>query len=383
MQQRINHLKWGVSKIDKNTYQERVTRLRQRLKADKLDAFLISRGVNQSYFEGFSGGSGFLLITDSSNYMFVDSRYTEQAEKECQSAQIIPCMGECPSFAKGIASVCSALSVSTLGFESDALFYSQYQEVAEALHQVKLVPTKEIGALLRLIKTEQEIQCIEEACRIADRALEKLLPKIAPGISERALASELEGLMVQEGGEGISFDTIVAFGTHTSLPHAKPRVDAYLQKGDLILIDYGCCYKGYHSDSTRTFVCGPATREQKSRYALVLEAHRQAVVSLVPGIRIDSAQYAALATLAAEGYLEGSGAYQHALGHGVGLDIHELPVIRAGASTLLQEGQVLTIEPGLYLPGWGGIRIEDTLAITETGARSLVRFPKDRLLELG
>ena len=357
--------------------------LRERLKTDKLDAFLISKGVNQRYFEGFSGSSGFLLVTESSNYLFTDSRYTEQAEKECQSAQVVPCFGECPSLAKGIASVCSALGVKTLGFESDALFYSQYQEISHALHSVKLVPTKEIGETLRLVKTEQEIQNIEQACRIADRALEKLLPKIVPGISERVLASELESLMVQEGGEGPSFETIVAFGTHSSLPHAKPRADAYLQKGDLILIDYGCLYNGYHSDSTRTFVCGSATREQKGRYALVLEAHRQAVVSLVPGIRVDSAQYAALAALGSEGYVEGSGAYQHALGHGVGLDIHELPVIRAGASTLLQEGHVLTIEPGLYLPGWGGIRIEDTLVITETGARSLVRFPKDRLLEVG
>lgn len=360
----------------------RVDALKARMREVGVDAMLFTKDANQRYFEGYTGSDCYLLITEEKNYIFADSRYTEQAAEECATAKVVPHRDFSPSYFEGIASRCREHGVKRLGFEPTAISYEQFSMINGELKGVDFVSTEWIGESVRMVKSTEEISKIARACDIADRALERFLPSLVPGISELAAARELEYIMAKEGAENISFPTIIAFGARTSLPHAIPQADVFLKNGNLVLIDYGACFDGYHSDTTRTFVCGEATAEQKERYALVLQAHKSGAALLVPG-NVGSAPYeAALSVMEEGGYPKGKGGFMHGLGHGVGLEIHELPSVKGECTTVFEPGHVLTVEPGLYLEGWGGIRIEDTVQVTEGSPRSLVHFPKENLIEL-
>lgn len=215
------------------------------------------------------------------------------------------------------------------------------------------------------------------ACQIADRALKDLLPCIKPGVSELELATELEYLMKTGGAEGTGFESMVLFGARSSQPHAIPQGDVRLAPGDFILIDYGACKGGYRSDTTRTFICGKASEEQRYAYEAVLRAQRASLEKAVPRANGRELNQIAL-DIIRDADLPG---FDYGIGHGVGLEIHEEPFMRQNTDVLLEPGMILTIEPGTYKPGWGGIRIEDTLLITEDGHRVLTNFPKE-LMEL-
>ena len=361
----------------------RVEALKARMRESGLDAMLFTKDANQRYFEGYTGSDCYLLITEEKNYIFADSRYTEQAADECATAKVVPHRDSFPSYFEGIAALCKEHGVRRLGFESASLTYDQYSKVNGALRNIDFIAAESMGESVRMVKSAEEISKIERACDIADRALERLLPSLVPGVSELEAARELEYWMAKEGSENISFPTIIAFGARTSLPHAIPQRDVFLKKGNLILIDYGACFGGYHSDTTRTFVCGEATAEQRERYAVVLEAHKRGAALLLAGNKGSVPHEAALSVMEEAGYPKGKGGFMHGLGHGVGLEIHELPFMRGDCATVFEPGHVITVEPGLYIEGWGGIRIEDTVHVTEGSPRSLIHFPKDHLIELG
>lgn len=368
--------------FDIRVYKARLESLRSKMRECSLDAMLLTKEANQRYFEGYTGSDCYVLITHESNYIFADSRYTEQAANECATAQVVPHRDAYPSYFEGIAARCREHAVKRLGFESTSLSYDPYSKIKGALKGVDFIAVESMGESVRTVKSIEEISNIERACAIADSALEKFLPSLVPGISELQAARELEYWMAKEGSENISFPSIVAFGARTSLPHAIPHKDVLLKVGDLVLIDYGACFEGYHSDTTRTFVCGKATAEQKERYAAVLEAHKRGVARLIPGNVGSSPHEAAQCAMAEGGYPKGEGGFMHGIGHGVGLEIHEPPFMRGDCSAVIEQNNVMTIEPGLYIAGWGGIRIEDTLHVTGEGPRSLMHFPKEDLIEL-
>jgi Xaa-Pro aminopeptidase len=266
-----------------------------------------------------------------------------------------------------------------IGFEKDIISWGMYDDISKAAAGVgtELVPVSSLVERIRARKTPQEILSIESACRIADSALEDVLPLAKPGISEMDMKVELDYKLRTGGADEVSFDTMVLFGARPSQPHANSRRDVRLKGGDFILIDYGACVNGYRSDTTRTFVCGRASDEQKKAYETVLKSQLASVEMVSPGANGLDINNRAL------GIIKGDGlpAFEYGIGHGVGLEIHEEPFLRQNTDVTLETGMIVTIEPGTYRPGWGGIRIEDTVLVTEDGHRVLTRFPKE-LIEI-
>lgn len=344
-----------------------------------LDALLITRDANQRYLEGYTGTECYLLASRNGRWLIADSRYSEQAGQECRTAQVVMHRDPFPPYAEVIAALAKEHGLRTVGFEKATLTYAQYEAIAAEVTPVAgFIPTDGILERLRRVKTQDELDRIRKACAIADRALEATLPKIREGISELELARELEGFLVQEGGEGIGFSTIAAFGARASQPHAVPSAEVHLRPGDFILIDYGALYQGYRSDTTRTFVLGKADEKQKQAYAAVLASQLKGVEATQAGASAKEPDRVSREHVKAMGYPE----FGYGVGHGVGLEIHELPFMSRRCEDTLAPGMVVTVEPGVYLPGWGGIRIEDTVLVGESGPECLTRFPKDRLIEL-
>ena len=344
-----------------------------------LDALLITRDANQRYLEGYTGSECYLLASRDGRWLIADSRYSEQAGQECGTARVVPHRDPFPPYAEVIASLAKEHGLHTVGFEKATLTYAQYEAiVAELAPLASFIPTEGIVEGLRRIKREDEIGKIRRACAIADRALEALLPGIREGISELELARELERHLVHEGAEGTAFSTIAAFGARASQPHAVPSPEVRLKRGDFILLDYGALHGGYRSDTTRTFVLGAADDRQKAAYAAVLDSQLKGVEASRAGVSAREPDRVSREHLRALGYPE----FGYGVGHGVGLEIHELPFMSRKCEDTLAAGMVVTVEPGVYLPGWGGIRIEDTVLVTASGPECLTRFPKDTLIEI-
>lgn len=346
-----------------------------------LDALLVVRDTNQRYLEGYTGSECYLLIAPGGRWLFADSRYSEQAERECRSAKVVLHRDPHPPYADMIASVIREQGLRRIGFEKEVLTYGQYETIASALASVPgsvLVPSDGLVEPFRMVKRADELELIRRACAIADQGLGETLGQIRAGMSELELARELEGRMALAGAEGVAFQTIVAFGARASQPHAVPDAKVRLNPGDFILIDYGAAYAGYRSDTTRTLVFGKADARQKKAYATVLEAQLRGIAAVAPGVPGTRPDAASRSHMIEHGYPE----FTYGVGHGVGLDIHELPFMNRRCKTTLAEGMIVTVEPGVYIPGWGGIRIEDTVLVTASGSECLTRCPKDTLLEI-
>lgn len=357
---------------------QRIAALRGIMAQDDLDAMLITKDENQRYFEGFTGSECYYLVTAKESFLIADDRYTEMAGKDCRFAKIVPHRDPYPPYNEVITETCRTAGVRKLGFEADAIRFLQYDSIkaAAASAGVEMVPTTNLCENIRAVKDEEEVKLICGACGIADKALETLLPQMKPGVSERDLVRELEYIMCGLGAEAPSFDTMVLFGARSSQPHAVPSHDVKLREGDLILIDYGALYNGYMSDTTRTFVCGKPSAEQKENYARVLRSQLAGEAAVKAG----TPSY--LVNKASRDILAGEGCFNYGVGHGVGLEIHEQPFIRRNTQEPLRSGMIVTVEPGIYLPGWGGIRIEDTVCVREDGAQILTHFPKDELMSV-
>jgi len=340
------------------------TPLRKRLESHQLDAVLLLSLENIRYLSGFTGSDAVFLLTQKEAFFLTDSRYWTQAEDEVRDAQIVRYQKKID----GLVSLLLDLKSKRVGFESSSLPFSLYQTLLEKLEgRIEFVPLEKELKNLRAFKDETELSLIRSAIGIASEAFLHVLKLIKEGEEERALSLEMEFFMKQRGAEATGFDIIVASGVRSALPHGRAS-DKRIEKGDFVLIDFGSRFKGYHSDQTRTLFCHSSTSEQRKIYEIVKEAHDRAIAKIRPGLPISEVDRVAREFIQAQGY----GAYfGHGTGHGIGLAVHEDPVVNGENQDPLQEGMVFTIEPGIYLPGWGGVRIEDMVRVTPDGAEVL------------
>ncbi|HEY8487498.1 MAG TPA: Xaa-Pro peptidase family protein [Thermaerobacter sp.] len=355
----------------------RLERLRERMAAEGVDALWIGSPANRRYLSGFSGSSGWLLITATDAQLWTDFRYLEQAAQEAPGFEIVR---HEPQVHAHLARHLQERGVRRLGFEADHVRYGEWQRLRAAVPEaIELVGVSGWVEQLRRIKDEVELAWIREAARLADEALLEVLAGLRPGVTERQLALDLEFAMRRRGATAAAFDLIVVAGPRSALPHGQPGPHA-LEPGQFVTLDYGAVVGGYCSDCTRTVVVGRATPRHREIYRVVLEAQRRALEAIRPGATGAEVDRAARQVIEEAGYGDRFG---HATGHGVGLEVHEGPRLSALAEDeRLEPGMVVTVEPGIYIPGWGGVRIEDLVVVTEDGGEILTRVSKE-LLEVG
>ncbi|NLI11350.1 M24 family metallopeptidase [Pelotomaculum propionicicum] len=354
---------------------DRINRLLEHFNQAGCEAFYVTDPANRFYLSGFSGTTGSLLLARGLYCLLTDFRYTEQAASECPDYKIIDVTG---SYNMVLAEILKEHNLVRLGCEGDHLTYNQFSDLKKMLPGIELKPGSGMVEHLRLCKDENEIKHIEEAARLADQAFVKILPAVNTGAAEREIALQLEYLMRESGAEESAFKIIVASGSRSALPHGVASLKT-LQRGDLVTFDFGAVYRGYNSDITRTVVIGPPDARQKEIYEIVLEAQMNAISVIKAGVRAADVDQAARGIIEKKGYGPNFG---HSTGHGLGLDVHENPRLSAKDETILRSGMVVTVEPGIYLPGWGGVRIEDTVVVEDNGCRILTKTPKEKLLVL-
>ncbi|TAK35214.1 MAG: aminopeptidase P family protein [Chloroflexota bacterium] len=348
---------------------ERIESLRVRLSQIPLEALLVSKPENLRYLSGFSGGEGFILISKQAQLLAVDFRYLEQVAQQAPDFQLFRLRGD---LTEHLADLAATVGVKQVGFESAHLTFLQYQQLSKASRDggLEFVPTSGLVEELRIVKEPGELSLIQKAAEVTDLCFEHVRRIVSPGMTERQLCWEIEKFMREAGADGLAFDTIVASGPNAALPHAQPGGRA-LAPGEPIVVDMGARWQGYCSDFTRTICLGEPDETFRKVYAVTLQANEAAARQIRAGMMGQAADDLARRVIVEAGYGESFG---HGLGHGVGLEIHEAPRLRVDSRDVLSEGMVFTIEPGIYLPGWGGVRIED-LAVLETGG--------SRLLSLG
>lgn len=358
----------------------RIQEARKLLKEKGLDAVFIADSANIQYLSGFVGRDSYFYLSGEKQIILTDSRYTLQAEEEGKGCQVRTISNE-----RGYGDLLKELleedSVKQLGFEDDIMTWqmvSRLQDETESRKKsIAWIPLLESLALLRAVKDEEEIEKLARAEQIGDEAFSYILTQIKPGVTELEIAAKLEYYMKSHGAQEKSFDTIVASGYHSAMPHAVPSKKA-LEKGDFITLDFGCKFEGYCSDMTRTVVLGKAGEKQKEIYRIVLEAQETALAALKAGMTGAQGDKLARDVIQKAGY----GAYfGHGLGHSVGLKIHEKPALSRKEENVLKPGMIETVEPGIYIPDFGGVRIEDMVVITEDGIKNLTGSPKE-LIEL-
>jgi Xaa-Pro aminopeptidase len=358
------------------TISQRRDRLSRRLAAADLDAMLVTDLVNVRYLSGFTGSNAALLVYADGRQavLATDGRYRTQAANQAPDVEVRIDR----ACALTLAHCATVHRVGRLGFESHVVTVDGYSSLAGAGGDTELVRAAGTVEALREVKDAGEIALLRLACEAADAALTDLVNGggLRPGRTEKEVGRELESRMLDHGADGISFETIVAAGANSAIPHHRPT-DAVLAAGDFVKIDFGALVAGYHSDMTRTFVLSPVAQWQTELYDLVSTAQRAGRDALVPGVALCAVDEASRQVIADAGHAED---FSHGLGHGVGLQIHEAPGISASAAGTLLPGSAVTVEPGVYLPGRGGVRIEDTLVVGSDGTPTpelLTRFPKE------
>lgn len=338
-----------------------------------MDNILISNPINIEYLSGFSGTHSFLLISDGQKYLFTDSRYYERAVKETRGVNLAPArMGRVKIrlIKDNWPEILLKYKIRDLGFEANSVSYSTYIEWKKKLKGVRLVPVQNFIEKMRQIKKPKEINAIRYAIKIAEGIVSRL--KIKEGITEIELKSKIDCLIRDKSGAEPSFNTIVAFGVNSSMPHALPG-NRKLLDSRIIKIDFGVRINGYCSDLTRTFWMGRITNQFEKIYNIVLTAQKLAIEGIRPGRRACDIDALARNYIKKNSYGRYFG---HSLGHGIGMSIHELPRINYKNKEKLERGMIFSIEPGIYIPGWGGIRIEDLVLVTKTGCEVLTKSPK-------
>jgi len=342
---------------------KRIKAIRRQLKEKSIDALLITKAVNVTYLSNFSGDDSWLLIGGKSIYLLTDSRYTEQANKECLGCKIIERDGP---MSKAVAKLLGPLpSIKKLGVEN-SISLAEFEAVRKTT-KVRLKSTTGIVEQQRQIKDSNEIDLIKKAGQIAQSALAKVRKKIKTGMTESQVAGMLDFEMRKLGAKN-SFETIVAFGSNGSMAHYRPGTKK-LKKDDCILIDFGANFKGYCSDITRCFTRGKVSEKYKTVYKAVQQAHDAAIAKVKTGVKISEVDTAARQVL--EKY--NLPVYGHGTGHGLGMEVHEAPIVTKNIKGKLKAGQVITIEPGVYIPGKLGIRIEDDVLVTANGCICLTK----------
>jgi len=355
---------------------KRLRKLRTSIAEKGLDALLLSQPENLRYLSRFTGSSGWLLISGQNAILATDFRYVEQAKEESPHFEIIQIKREFRDWLPGLV---SDSGWHKLGFEANFISYEGYHKLSEAIEtkqvNLELVPTTGIVEQLRSIKEPEELEFIIKAAALADAAFEQAKGIIRPGITEKESAWEIEKLLHQEGSEGMPFEIIVASGPNSALPHAKPT-EKMINSGEPVLIDMGAKINGYCSDFSRTLVLGKADKSLQEIYNIVLKAQTTAIERVESGMDASQADRLARSVVEQAGYGD---AFGHGLGHGVGLAVHEFPSLGPSSSDSLADGMVFTIEPGIYLAGQGGVRIEDMVVLENGKARVLSKSKSDLL----
>ncbi|AFK87177.1 MULTISPECIES: M24 family metallopeptidase [Thermoanaerobacterium] len=351
----------------------RLMKLQDLLSQNDFDGYYISKPANVTYITGFTGDESVAIVTRDKAFFITDSRYIEQAKIETDGFLIIDNNRD---MLKAVSECVNLSGIKKLGFEGGYMTYETYAILKET-YRIHLEPLNNIIEPLRSIKDEREIENIKHAQKIAEKAFEHILGIIKVGMKEKDIAAEMEYYMRKEGAEGTSFDTIVASGFRSALPHGKAS-EKTIKNGEFVVFDYGCKYNGYCSDMTRTIVVGKATEEQKKIYNIVLNAQKHALENLKANIKEYEGDNLARSVIENEGYGEYFG---HSLGHGVGLEIHESPYMAKNKNGTLKINMVVTVEPGIYIPNFGGVRIEDMVVIEENGVINLTDSPKE-LIEI-
>lgn len=353
----------------------RINKLRYLLQQKHCDAILISKEENLHYFSGFRGDDTFLIITLNDCYLITDSRYTQQAQEQTDFKVIEHTTG----LINKTVELVNDLKVVSLAFEGNALIFNQYSKFVDLLTAVEIDFSTAVDLTsLREIKDQEEIYLIKKAIAISDEAYRHILEYVKVGMSECEVATELEYYMKKLGSERPAFTTIVASGVRGALPHGV-ATDKLINNGEFVTIDFGAVYKGYHSDITRTFCMGKASDKQREIYDIVLQAQLLGLREIAPGKSGKDVDAPVRQYIKNAGYGEFFG---HGLGHGVGLEIHELPRLSPFSPTKeLKENMIVTDEPGIYVPDFGGIRIEDTVLVTADNCQALTQSDK-RLVEI-
>ena len=355
----------------------RLGRLRAELADAPVDALLVTKLANIRYLTGFTGSAALLLVSGDDALFVTDGRYGERSHDELSAAGVgarieIGLTGA----AQRQTLVDAVAGGSRLGLEQHDVSWAQQLDYAEAFAGVELVPAGELVEALRRVKDAGEIDRIRRACAIADDAFESLLPRFAQGLTEQEFALELEFAMRERGASGNSFDPIIASGPNGSRPHHMPS-DRVIRRNELVVCDFGCIVDGYCSDMTRTISVGDPGADARHVFEVVLESQASGRAAVAAGVACAEVDRASRDVIAEAGWAD---AFSHSTGHGVGLEIHEAPRVATTAGDTLLVNDVVTVEPGVYLPGVGGVRIEDTLVVGASGADALTRFPKDLVL---
>ena len=341
---------------------------------DELDAMLLTGEANCYYAAGFMG-EGIALVTRRGSWYFTDSRYTEAADKAIGDAAVIREVSRERPFSALINEALAASGAEKVGFEDQRMTVAEHAVYSEKLH-CTLTPASALMTELRGSKDEEELSCMIAAQRIAEGALAQILKEIRPGMTEKEIAARLNYLMVAAGAEKTSFDTIVASGPNGSMPHAVPGMRK-VREGDFITMDFGCVYKGYCSDMTRTVALGRPSDEMRNVYDIVLQAQLAGIAAAKAGVTGAAIDGAARKVIQDAGY---GSCFGHSFGHSLGIDIHEAPNAAPGNDKPMPDGAVISAEPGIYLPGKFGVRIEDVMILRPDGAQVITKAPKALLV---
>jgi Xaa-Pro aminopeptidase len=351
---------------------DRRERLRRTLAPTDADAFLISSPTNVRYLTGFTGDSSVLLLDRERDILVSDGRFTTQIAQECPGleAYIRPSGQELTA---AIARVADTLGVRRVAYEAMSCTMAEYESIREALPSLSLNGVRGWVEALRRVKDDEEVAAIRSAVRCAERAFTMLRAGLRLGDSEKDVADALDGYLRRCGATAASFPVIVAVGVRAALPHARPTITARIGDDDFVLIDWGATGAPYKSDLTRVVVTGKVTPTFETIYRTVLAAQERAISAIRPGAKAQDIDAAARSVIEEAGF---GAFFDHGLGHGLGMDIHEAPRLRRGSPDLLEPGNVVTVEPGIYRPDWGGIRIEDDVLVTPDGCEVLSHIPR-------
>jgi Xaa-Pro aminopeptidase len=351
---------------------EKIEKLRSNFSALGIDGILITSPFNRRFISNFTGTAGVVLISADQAQFITDFRYVEQASKQCEGFEIVKFSSSIP---QEVSQQAKKLGIQKLGYEEDYLTVSTFKSYDKEI-EAELVPVAGIIEKLRLIKTDAEIKILKVAADIADAAFKHILDFISPGKTELEVANELEFFMRRAGATSSSFDTIVASGQRSALPHGVAS-DKVIEAGDFVTMDYGAYYKGYVSDITRTIAVGEPESKLKEIYGIVLESQLRGMDGYKPGMTGKEADALTRDFIIEKGYGE---YYGHSAGHGIGLEIHEGPALSVRSDIVLEPGMVVTCEPGIYIPGLGGVRIEDDTLITKDGNEALTHSTKELII---
>lgn len=351
------------------SFPQRLQRLKDKVRRKGLDALLVSKLPNVKYLSGFSGTEAMMLVTGERSIFITDFRYIEQAQEECQGLEVVE---RRKTFTQVLVWLVRRLGLRKMGFDAESLNFAQYSELMRSLGKRRMVPVKGLVERMREIKDEGELEKTREAIRVAEDAFDRLRDRLSSDLTEREVANHLEFNMKNLGADAPAFNTICAVAERASLPHS-PLTDRKLLPGEPILIDWGARCKSYNSDLTRVLFHNRIASQARTIYKIVLDAQARAIEGIREGVSAREVDLAARTYIEKKGYGRNFG---HGLGHGIGLEVHESPRLNRTNRRPLRRGMVITVEPGIYIPRWGGVRIEDMVLVKEGGCEVLSHTPR-------